>query len=421
MQGDLLGVLAVFALALVIAGMIVNSRLPARIRTLLVAGLALRVFGSQFYYYLSEWIYGFGDYSTYYHVGTAWGDALLAGSTESVRSPYLQDWCCTGFTIRLSGLVMIVLGPTVNGAFLTFALAGYAGIVALAVAFARAHPDVPLERYLVWIVFFPSLWYWPAALGKDALMLMGLGLAVLGYVGRRGSTGWLPLAAGLGLMFMVRPQVSVVVVGCMVLAFWVSGDAPWTLSRVVQGVALFGGGILLTVLASGALGVDIFSAKEIESYLDARGSASAYGGSAVETGGGIGGMLMGIVNVLFRPFLWEARGFASLVAALEVTALWALALWKRAEIAAFFNSQRRSRLLWFAIVFTGAYVLLTGMALGNLGLIARQRVHIFPFLFIFFAGRPIFRPRYGAAGHPVAGPARDGRGQREVIARSSAA
>ena len=384
MSGEIVGVLAVLALAVFLTGIILQSRLRPQVKSLLVIGLVLRVVGSQVYYYLSEWIYGYGDYSTYHQVGVAWADGLLSGSLDSVRSPYLVHWCCTGFTIRLSGLLFALLGPNVNGAFLVFGLVGYVGIVAIAVAFARAYPDVPLERYLVWIVYFPSLWYWPAALGKDALMLGGIGLAVLGYIGRRGRTGWLPLALGMALVFMVRPQVAAVLILAMMLAYWVGSEETWTISRVLRGVVLLGGGVLVLVLAGGAMGLELTDPREVEQYLDAQSSANAYGGSAVQ-----GGMLLGIVNVLLRPFLWEARGVASLIAALEVTALWGLAIWKWADIKAFFLAHRRSRLLWFSLIFVAVYVLLTGIALGNLGLIARQRVHIFPFIFMLFAGGPV--------------------------------
>lgn len=387
MSGDSVGAWLVLALALFLAGGILNCRLPRPIRILLVVGLGLRLAGSQVYYYLTEWIYGFGDYSTYYGVGRAWGDALVQGTLSGFSSPYVQSWCCTGFTVRVSGLAMILLGPDVHAAFLLFALIGYAGLVALAVAFARSHDGAPVEQYLAWLVFFPSLWYWPSALGKDALLLAGLGIAVMGFVGRRGRVGWLSLASGIGLVFMVRPQVAVVVVASMVVAFWIASDARWTLARGVQGVALILGGLVLTALASGALGIQLFSVGEIETYLEARGTASAFGGSAVVGYGGVTGVLLGVVNVLFRPFPFEARGVAALIAAAEVTVLWSIAIWKRREIVDHYRTHRRSRLLWFGIVFVSAYVLLTGLALANLGLIARQRVHIFPFLLMFFVGR----------------------------------
>jgi hypothetical protein len=403
-MSDYLATALVLALAATIAFAIMGSRLPRPIRTLLVVGLALRIAGSQVYYYLTEWVYGFGDYSTYYQVGWAWAEAVRSGTVDAFYNPYVQSWCCTGFTIRASGALMLVLGRDVHAAFMIFAMAGYAGLVALAVAFARAYPSVPVTRYLPWLVFFPSLWYWPSALGKDALMLCGLGVAVLGYVGRAGRVGWLPLGLGLGLVFMVRPQVAALVVAAMAAAFWVASDAPWSPSRVVQAVGLAGTALVLGGLAGNALGVQMFDMEEVGTYLDTRGSMSAYGGSAVETASGVPGVAMGVVNVLFRPFPFEVRGFVSLFSSLELMALWVIAFLKRRDIAAFFRGHRRSRMLWFGIIFSGAYVVLTGLSLGNLGLIARQRVHIFPFLFMLLAGRVAVSPPARFAREPAGPP-----------------
>jgi hypothetical protein len=398
-HGEMLGTLVMLALTGILILLIQQTRLSPAIKSLLIAGLLLRIFGAQVYYQLTEWFYGgSGDYNTYFQDGGRWADALLGGTLDSFHSPYVQDdWCCTAFTIRLTGLLLIVLGATIHGAFIAFALFGFAGLIALAVAFHRAYPDVPVERYLRWVVFFPSLWYWPAALGKDALMLGGLGLAVLGFVGRNGRTGWVPLCLGTALVFAVRPQVAVVVGLSMGVAHWLAGDAKWTVSRISQGVALAVGGVVLMVLASGTLGMQLFSIQEVEAYLDTRSSASAYGGSAVETGGVVGGL----VNVLFRPFLWEVRSMTSAIAALEVSALWGLAFWKRADIKAFFVAHRTNRLLWFSILFMVIYVVMTGIALGNLGLIARQRIHVFPFFLMFFAGRPLVRRWNGSLAPPV--------------------
>jgi hypothetical protein len=380
---SVLGLLVVVAIAVVLFGVILQARLSPKVKSLLLVGLVLRVAGSQIYYYLSQWIYGFGDYSNYYGIGLEWGEAWATDTLESFRSPYVTEWCCTGFTVRLTGLLLRLLGPTINGAFITYAVFGYIGIIAIAASFARAYPKIPLERYLVWVILFPSLWYWPAALGKDALMLGGIGLAVLGFTGKRGRPGWVPLALGMALVFAVRPQVAVVVAFSMVLAYWMGSDTRWTAAKFLQGGVLAIGGLVLLNLASGALGLQLFSPDEVEAYLDTRSSASGYGGSVVQ-----GGVISGTINVLFRPFPWDVRGIASAIAAVEVMSLWGLAIWNRANISAFFRANRKTRFLWFGITFISMYVLLTGMALGNLGLIARQRVLIYPFLLMFFAGRP---------------------------------
>lgn len=373
------GLFAVIALSVTIAALIGISGLRHSLKQLLIIGLVLRLVGSQIYYYLSQWIYGFGDYSTYFGVGSRWAAAFLEGAT--VTSPYLQETLGTGLMVRSTGVLILGIGPTINGAFLIFGMIGYVGIVALAVAFARAHPKIPMERYLAWIVFFPSLWYWPAALGKDAVVLAGIGLSVLGYIGKQGRLGWIPLVIGLALVYVIRPQVAVVVVATMLVSFWLSSDEPWTMQRLMKGVMLGAVGFVLAYFAGRAMGFDMLNFQEVDDYLQARGSASAYGGSAVQTG-----IIAGLVNVLMRPFPWEAGGIASMIAAAEILSLYGIALWKREEIAAFFRSHRRSRFVWFGIVFIFLYALLTGMALGNLGLIARQRVHLFPFVLMLFAG-----------------------------------
>jgi hypothetical protein len=388
MQSDWIGAGVVVALAFLLIALILQTRLGPRVKALLVVGLIFRLVGSQVYYYLSEWVYGFGDYSMYYGVGRQLAEEFWNGLPGGVNSPYLNVWG-TAFTIRLTGWLLIVLGPTIHSAFLMFALVGYAGIVALAFAFSRAYPEMPLQRYLVWIVFFPSLWYWPAALGKDALILGGIGVAVFGFIGRRGRIGWIALVAGVALVYAIRPQAAAVLVSAMIGAHAVTLVKRWTFLRVVQAVGLAAAGVVVIGFASQAMGLT--SVGDVEIYLNASAATSATGGSAIQGGGGLGQLLLGPINVLFRPFPWEIRGVASAIAALEITALWGLVLWKWKNIRAFFQTQRHSKLFWFSLIFVGMYALLAGLALGNIGLIARQRVHIFPFLFVFFAGRPVVR------------------------------
>lgn len=101
---------------------------------------------------------------------------------------------------------------------------------------------------------------------------------------------------------------------------------------------------------------------------------------------GLGGVLLGTVNVLFRPFPWEADGIAFALTAVEVSVLWTIFAWRVRSVRNFFRSSRRSRLMWLSLVFVLLYAVLLGLALRNLGIVARQRIHIFPFLLIPLAG-----------------------------------
>lgn len=78
---------------------------------------------------------------------------------------------------------------------------------------------------------------------------------------------------------------------------------------------------------------------------------------------------------------------------------------RRKQAAAFVKVHPRRRLFWFALFITGVYVTALGMAVGNVGITARQRVHILPFVFMFFAGvagaRGVPNPRGVANSHGV--------------------
>jgi hypothetical protein len=372
---------------------------PPPVRSLLAMGLLLRLAGGQLYFLVGEMIYGgVVDYWTYYDHGTLYANALLAGTPEASGSFWLEEagWCCTAFTIRLSGVMIAGLEPSVNSMFALYSLIGYTGILAFAWAFWRAFPEIPVRRYVLWIVFFPSLWYWPAALGKDALILAGIGF--LGFVGRKGRPGWLMLTLGTTLVFAVRPQVAVVVAFAFVLGHWMATFRRGSLKGTIQGVIVGAIGLGVAAFAQTTLGVTISDAGAVEEYLAGTQAAVAQiEGSAVRTGGsGIVSVFLGFVNVVARPFLWEGRSLVVLIGAAEISVLWVFIWWRRREIKGLYRTYGKTRAFWTAVLFVVVYAAALGLGAGNLGLIARQRIHLFPFVFMFFAGLPMLRERAAA-------------------------
>ena len=78
-------------------------------------------------------------------------------------------------------------------------------------------------------------------------MIAGIGVAILGFVGKRNRVNVLVLAAGTALVFAVRPQVAVVLLFAFVAGHWLFALRGAYLSRVAQGglVAIMGVGVLL--------------------------------------------------------------------------------------------------------------------------------------------------------------------------------
>ena len=120
--------------------------------------------------------------------------------------------------IRLTtGAVYTVLGPTRTGGFFVYSWLGFWGLFSFRRAFALAVPEGSNRAYERLLFFSPSLLYWPSGIGKDAWMLLSLGLGANGAARalseeRRG----LGLAAGgMALASLVRPHVA----GAMSIAF----------------------------------------------------------------------------------------------------------------------------------------------------------------------------------------------------------
>src|SRR5262249_8301203 len=104
------------------------------------------------------------------------------------------------------------------------------------------------------------------------------------------------------------------------------------------------------------------------------------------SGGGLTGLAFAYVNVLFRPFLWEAHNPQALFSALEVLVFWALILSRRRTLRAMRTLWRRHQLLRFSALLVLLSPSLIGMTMFNLGIVARQRALMWPFLFFLIEG-----------------------------------
>ena len=385
-----LGYGAVLAAVFAVVAALASSRVPQRVKHLLVLALVLRVVGSFFRHFILFEVYGgVGDAILYYDMGEFYANRLAGLDFGMFTNPWEWEhgrWWGTNFIYYVSGLVQLLIGPTMRGEFLVFALLSLVGLLALGTRAVRADVRLDAGTYLLLLWCWPSLWFWPASLGKDALVMMGLGVAVAGYLGDGRRIRWLVLLPGLALVFAIRPQVAAVVAVTLMVAQWLSFKEGWTLPRVLQGV------ILLAVVAgvgwwaARLIGLGGFGVAEVQGYLATRADISSEGGSVIE-GVGFGPLSvpLALVNVWFRPFLWEAYNPLVLLSSLEMVALWGLFWVRRRHVGAALRQWRQSRLLRFGLPFVLTYSILLGLALGNLSIISRQRIYIFPFLFALLA------------------------------------
>lgn len=405
------GVLLAFIF--LVASLAARTPLNPRLKKLICWGLLFRVAGATAFLGLVTTVYARDDYFHYFNLGLEYAQGIWSGDLSlfwDVNHWWGRKWWGTQFVIFASGIVLSMIGPSMLGAFLVFSLLGFLGLLGFAVAFHRSFPGVPLANYVRWIFLFPSLWFWPSTIGKEAVVLLGLGLCVAGYVGRRGRINWTWSLLGLLLVLAVRPPVAMVIVVSILIAEWVSWGERWTFAKTVQLVGILGVSSAGLWLTASQLGLEAFDPGDVSSYMEETASTAALGHSSISSGGaGWRGALLALPNTLFRPLPWDVRNVTGLLASLEIWAFWLIAVFRRRQLACALRKWRAQKMTRLALPFVLLYAVSFGMVVVNLGIIARQRIFLFPFLFVLLEAAPVAqngnqRARQVRAGKPLQRP-----------------
>lgn len=395
MTADMMGLLFVGTLIFTAVCIIASSRLPLQTKRILIAAVLLRVVTSVLYYRIVLRPGGAigADAGIYYRQGLVYAEFFSRFDFSPITNPDLWDhnrWWGTQFVYYPTGLVMSIVGSNPLALFLVFSFFGLVGVACFGLVFHRAYPHVSTSRYLGWLLLFPSVAFWTSAIGKEALMMLGFGMASLGLLARKGSPNWILAVSGLSLVFCIRPQVAAVVVLALILAETFSKHYRWTLFGLIRLVIVIGAGVLTINLAMqqiGAEGADDLGG--VQGYLESEATTAVEGGSTVgERAPGITGAPVGLFNILFRPFVWEVRSATQLVAALEVVGLWLLVIRRRRWFWSSLKGWRSDTSIAFAVVFATVYATTFGMVVLNLGVLVRQRIYIFPCILLMLFAEP---------------------------------
>jgi hypothetical protein len=356
---------------------------PRPERTVLYGALALKLVASAVRYRVAFDLYGgVADAARYHERGVLLGQSFGDGHF-AVDSPL--PLVGTTFIEIVTGILYALVGPTLIGAFVAFACLGFWVEYLFHRAFNIAVPEGATGRYAALVLFFPSLLFWPASVGKDAWMLFSLGLAaygVAGYMTNRRSG--VPLfALGLAASCMVRPHVGLAVAAAFVVAL-VVGRRPG--SRLIGlAVAAVAMAVVLAQVQQ-YFNLDTIDAVAVEQVIDSTREQTSQGGSAFDAprSRSLAGLPLAVFSVLFRPLPWEAGSMLILAASLEGLVLLALFVRLRRNVATSVTRGRVQPFVLFALTYSVVFCLAFS-SFGNFGILARQRVQLFPFVFVLLA------------------------------------
>jgi hypothetical protein len=367
---------------------------------IIMAGVVAKIMAGLLRFYVSFHVYKTSDAQQYSKAAIPISQDLRRGAFGTLD---IATRTGTYFIKVVSGVVYAVFGVSRVGGFVIFSWLSFLGLLLLARAFRLAIPVGDGRRYLILLLFFPSLVYWPAAMGKEAWMMLAIGLSAYGVAAllRGRVTGVFPLVLGLGASVFVRPHIALMIfigLGCAFLAR--RTNAKSYLTPMLWVIALAGLVALGSFLAgktaefvdqelqnkkSDSAGQGL-TAQAISDTLSNTEAQTADGGSEftpIEVNNPID-MVPAFVTVFFRPFPFEASNPQALASALECMFLIALfvASWKRVR------STARLFRRYPYIAFCAGYLLVFTFAFANFsnfGILARQRVQALPFLFVFLA------------------------------------
>lgn len=373
-------------------------RKPRWYTRLLLLGLAVKAFMSWAYIALFTSVYGGGDFDNYMMEGyELYKSFMTEGWSAYVRSnlPWNEAYVGTRFVEYVSSIVGVPVIFSMHGLALIFTLFGFVGQILFVESFANAFPIDKIKRYAWIIILAPSLSFWASSVGKDSMLLLGLGLTFYGLSlqvvkdkeRRFGKLLWVVL--GIALVFFVRPQVAALVGLSIGISFWLSSDRRWTPARAGQALLILGAAIWVAAAGLQAVGIESLDSEGVTAYVEHKayysGRDATQSGVRMQTAGN---PIEAMVNVLFRPFIWEAGSPPMAIAAFEVLALWGFVLYRLKTVALFVRQNRRSRVFVAAMAFILFYSIGFGMSVSNLGIIARQRIHVVPMLVMLVSATP---------------------------------
>jgi hypothetical protein len=393
---------------------VVASEADPRIRRLLVVAFMAKLAATFVLFYGIDYgLYrGASDAPGYALVGRQLGNLYRHGHFY-LTPPGNDIGGGTGtLTFRaIVGVVYALAGPSELSVYLVFSALSFWGVYLIYRAFRIAVPDGDNCRYAVLWLFLPSGLVWSSGLGKEAWMVLGVGIVVLGVARlltvRRGA--FLLVGLGLTACALVRIHVSLILFVALIPAYLARrtrGRSRWGPFPKLIGVAsMIGIGIFLVSKFSSTFGVHGISVQSIQTVLNKSTENSAGGASGVTPNSplSIGSMPAGVFRVLFRPLLFEAHNLQSLIAALEGTFLLCLLALSLQRVRTGLRRCLTDTYLLFCLTYTLAFTVVFA-SVANLGTLNRDRVQLYPF-FLALLSLPAARsanprPSRGRRGRP---------------------
>lgn len=357
--------------------------------SVLVLGMGIKLTSALLRFEMVRTVYGSGDSNEYHRWAAEAQEAFrsLRWGALEVDAPIPG----TGFIRLLTAAVYSLIGVDQFGGFLAFATISLAASMILYRAFTIGLPDGDRRLFAIFVFCWPSWIFWPSSIGKDAWMVFALSLAALGaaHVLRTFTRGYVTLLLGVAAATVVRPHIAGLIVASVAGALLVatvyrsSDEGRSRGLRIAALVIVLGVGVVVSGRIMSLFGIEELSTESVGATFDETVRLTSQGGSSfaaspVRTPLDIP---LAMLTALVRPLPHEISNGAAAIASIEgLMVLGAVALrWSRLRSLPrlLLHHPFAAASMLYIVLFSVAF-----SAIGNFGILSRQRVQVYPFLFV---------------------------------------
>ena len=386
--------------------------------TIMLLGLATKIIFTLIRYYFITVIYGDnGDAGLYSLAGSVFmesyrkGNFILSIPEIETRGPETER------IAAVCGMIYTITGVSRYSASFVFSWFCYTGQIMTFRAFRRGVPEGgDGKRYLILLLFLPSLLFWPSSIGKEALMLFAIGFVCFGaakiLTPPIEAFGAVYFALGAAGLFFIRPHMALIAIVSLAFASAVSTVVKFSAEpdkkatsrsfafRMVTLTLLIAGGAFATTQLSSILTNNTDDGGGISEVL-AKTQAQTSEGGSVFTPPAVTSPIdipNAVLTVLFRPYPWEAHNLNGIIASSEGLLLAGLMIAGRRRLLAWVKALGRRPYLVFALAFALCFIMAFSY-IGNFGILARQRTQMLPLALVVLGMAPAPRKRASWMGH----------------------
>jgi hypothetical protein len=232
---------------------------------------------------------------------------------------------------------------------------------------------------MIVLMFLPGMYFWTAAIGKDAPLFLACVLAV--WSSFRLSSRWVWFGLAIAIMVSIRVHVALVTVVALALALVAGRGVPNTVRFALGFGAVVAGGFLFSTLQA-ELNVDLSSIGSIANYVDQQTAAATRG---VDSTLANSSFPVKLLSLLYRPFFFDAGGIFGVVASIQNVVMVIITFWLLRNFRLWAELFRGSFAIRFATIHFVALYLMLAIMYYNVGLGLRQREMATPALLVVFS------------------------------------